>query len=201
MSGAEPPGARPVTYCFPPKNRTVLGDTLIVLVGKGHRQEEGALLCIVSHVILMDWKRNGFRTVTMRLALRSPAVWTRQVGRSPSHGIGAQSRQTRRGTGPITLGESCTRSPLAGDWFREEHVTPSLANETGGEGCQGVSGKASSLLEMSSSDLWTVVSRGDAWARGSRCGPLKRIGPDDITGCTGPGVCPPSGLRGMSLTV
>lgn len=69
VSGAEPPGARPVTYCFPPKNRTVLGDTLIVLVRKGHRQEEGALLCIVSHVILMDWKRNRFRTVTMRLAL------------------------------------------------------------------------------------------------------------------------------------
>lgn len=201
MSGAEPPGARPVTYCFPPKNRTVLGDTLIVLVRKGHRQEEGALLRIVSHVILMDWKRNGFRTVTMRLALPVAGSVDASGGTQPFPRIGAQSRQTRRGTEPITLGELCTHSPLAGDWFGDEHVTPSLANETGGEGCQGVSGKASSLLEMSSSDLWTVVSRGDAWARGSRCGPLKRIGPDDITGCTGPGVCPPSGLRGMSLTV
>lgn len=121
--------------------------------------------------------------------------------RSPSHGTGAQSRQTQRGTEPITLNESCTRSPLAGDWFRDEHVALGLADETGGDGRQGVSGKASSLLEMAFSDLWTVVSTGDAWNRCKDLVMLKRISPDDITESTSPGVCPPSGLLITSLTV
>lgn len=129
----------------------------------------------------------------------SPVVWTRQV--CPSHGIRTQSRQTQRGTESITLDESCTRSPLACDWFRDDHVTPGLANETGGEVCQGVSGKASSLLEMAFSDLWTVLSRGDAWTRCNHLVTLKRISPDDITESTSPRVCPPSGLLIKSLTV
>lgn len=54
---------KPGTYCFPPKNCSVLRDTLMVLVREGHRQEEGALLCIISNVILMDWKTDRFRTV------------------------------------------------------------------------------------------------------------------------------------------
>lgn len=47
------------THCFPPQNCTVLRDTLVVLVRKGHRQEEGALLRIVSDVVLMDCRRES----------------------------------------------------------------------------------------------------------------------------------------------
>lgn len=62
----------PVTHGFPPKNCTVLRDTLIVLVRKGHGQEEGALLRVVSNVILMDWRRSRFRTANVHVVLPVP---------------------------------------------------------------------------------------------------------------------------------
>lgn len=64
--------AQAVTYRFPPENGTVLRDPLVVLVRKGHGQQEGALLGIVSNVVLVDWGRDRLRTVTTQWLLQSP---------------------------------------------------------------------------------------------------------------------------------
>lgn len=74
------PECKPGTHCFPPQNCTVLRDSLIVLVRKCHGQEEGALLCIISNVILMDWRRDDW-------FLRS-AVASAHMSSHPKAGVG-----------------------------------------------------------------------------------------------------------------
>ena len=91
-------------------------DTLIVLVREGHRQKEGALLGIISNVILMDWKRDGFRTVKMHWFFQA------LVG---ADNFSFPHKQGTRIPNPAPEESDHAPIPLGSDRFRNKHVTNS----------------------------------------------------------------------------
>ncbi len=48
-----------LTHRLAPQDGSILWDPLVVLVWQDHRQEEGILLCIRPHVVLMNYRMKG----------------------------------------------------------------------------------------------------------------------------------------------